>query len=61
LMNRLWGDNFFSATEKKWSKSGGEGYTRGFNQFVLDPIFKVFRAIMDCKKDEYLSLIEKLG
>jgi len=25
LMKRLWGDNFFSPTEKKWSKSGGEG------------------------------------
>ncbi|CAF0839715.1 unnamed protein product [Didymodactylos carnosus] len=61
LMKRLWGDNFFSPSEKKWAKSGGEGYVRGFNQFILDPIFKVFRAIMDCKKDEYVSLLEKLS
>lgn len=32
LMKRLWGDNFFSPTEKKWSKSGGEGKIN-FNYF----------------------------
>jgi elongation factor 2 len=37
------------------------GYVRGFCQFVLDPIFKVFRAIMDCKKDEYTALLDKLN
>lgn len=41
LMKRLWGDQFYNAKEKKWNKSGGEGYVRGFCQFVLDPIFKV--------------------
>ncbi|CAF4767053.1 unnamed protein product [Rotaria sp. Silwood1] len=61
LMKRLWGDNFFSPAEKKWSKGGGEGYVRGFCQFVLDPIFKVFKAIMDCRKDEYVQLLDKLN
>ena len=41
LMKRLWGDQFYNAKEKKWNKVGGEGYVRGFCQFVLDPIFKV--------------------
>ncbi len=41
LMARFWGDNFYSASEKKWNKTGGEGYVRGFTQFVLDPIYKV--------------------
>jgi elongation factor 2 len=41
LMQRFWGDNFYSASEKKWSKTSGEGYVRGFTQFVLDPIYKV--------------------
>lgn len=40
-MKRLWGDNYYSPKEKKWNKSGGDGYVRGFNQFVLDPIYKV--------------------
>jgi len=25
LMARFWGDNFYSASEKKWNKTGGEG------------------------------------
>lgn len=41
LMKRLWGDSYFNTKEKKWNKIGGEGYVRGFNQFVLDPIYKV--------------------
>lgn len=45
LMKRLWGDQFFSSTEKKWNKTGGEGYVRGFCQFVLDPIYKVCSTV----------------
>jgi len=41
LMKRLWGDNSFNPKMKKWSKTLSEGYVRGFNQFVLDPIYKV--------------------
>merc|ERR1711973_619984 len=52
LMARLWGDQFYNAKEKKWNKSGGEDYVRGFNQFVLDPIYKIFDAIMNFKKEE---------
>jgi len=61
LMKRFWGDNFYSAAEKKWSTSAADGYARGFNQFVLDPIFKVFSSIMNFRKEEYLKLIEKLN
>lgn len=41
LMKRLWGDQFYSPTQRKWNKSGGESYVRGFCQFILDPIYKV--------------------
>lgn len=61
LMKRFWGDNFYNAAEKKWSSTRGDGYVRGFCQFVLDPIFKVFSAIMNFRKEEYLKLIEKLN
>jgi elongation factor 2 len=61
LMKRFWGDNFYNAAEKKWATQSGEGYARGFNQFVLDPIFKVFSSIMNFRKEEYLKLIEKLN
>lgn len=41
LMKRLWGDQFYSQKLKKWNKTGGDDYVRGFNQFILDPMYKV--------------------
>lgn len=61
LMNKFWGENFYNKQTKKWSKSQGEGFERGFNFFILDPIFKVFDAIMNFKKDETEELLKKLG
>merc|ERR1712055_795036 len=34
---------------------------RGFSMFVLDPIYKLFKSIMDFKKDAYTKLLEKLN
>jgi elongation factor 2 len=34
---------------------------RAFNQFILDPIFKIFAAVMNFKKDEIPVLLEKLA
>ena len=59
-MIRLWGDNFYSAKDKKWNKIGGEGYARGFVCFVLDPIYKMFDAVMGFKKEQVDKLMEKL-
>ncbi|XP_072038482.1 elongation factor 2-like [Amphiura filiformis] len=61
LMKRLWGDNFYDPVEKKWSKEPREGSVRGFNMFVLDPIFKIYDATMNLKHDETAKLIEKLS
>ena len=61
LMNRLWGENFYNPSSKKWSKKFDEGYNRSFCMFVLDPIFKVFDAIMNFKKEETAKLLEKLN
>ncbi|EDO45605.1 predicted protein [Nematostella vectensis] len=60
LMKRLWGDQFINAEDKKWKKEQATGNVRGFNQFVLDPIFKMFDAIMNFKKEATANLLEKL-
>ena len=60
LMKRLWGDQFFSAKEKKWNKTGGDGYVRGFCQFVLDPIYKVLSSCITYSH-VYFTLIYKSG
>ena len=61
LMNRMWGENFYNPQTKKWSKRPEDGYKRAFSMFVLDPIFKVFDAIMNFKKEETAKLLEKLN
>jgi len=61
LMSKLWGESFFNPTTRKWSKHKDEANKRSFNMYVLDPIFKVFDAIMGYKKEEIEKLLVKLG
>ncbi|KAI7525149.1 Elongation factor, partial [Hortaea werneckii] len=63
MMERLWGDNFFNPATKKWTKNGtheGKQLERAFNQFCLDPIFRIFDSIMNFKKEEIPKILEKL-
>jgi elongation factor 2 len=63
MMERLWGDNYFNPKTKKWSKNGtheGKTLERAFNMFILDPIFKIFSSVMNFKKDEITTVLEKL-
>ena len=43
FMQKLWGGNFYNSETRKWSTSPGEGYERGFNKFVIDPLMKVHK------------------
>lgn len=63
LMRRLWGENFYNPKTKKWAKSRDDSgdFKRSFCMFVLDPIYKVFDAIMNYKKEEIPKLLEKLN
>lgn len=64
MMERLWGDNFFNPHTKKWTKNAkyeGKDLERSFNQFILDPIFKIFAAVMNSKKAEIANVLEKLS
>ncbi|KIJ35665.1 hypothetical protein M422DRAFT_69913 [Sphaerobolus stellatus SS14] len=65
MMAKLWGDNFFNSATKKWSTKStdadGKSLERAFNMFVLDPIFRIFDAVMNFKKDQTMAMCEKLG
>ncbi|XP_043480003.1 translation elongation factor 2 [Leptopilina heterotoma] len=61
LMNRLWGESFFNPKTKKWMKQKEPDNKRSFCMYVLDPIYKVFDCIMNYKKEETKSLLDKLG
>lgn len=64
MMSRLWGDSFFNPKTKKWSKTdkdaNGKPLERAFNMFILDPIFRIFSAVMNSRKEEIATLCEKL-
>lgn len=68
MMERLWGDNFYNHETHKWTKkSGNPEKERGFNMFVLAPIYNVFNTIMGGDEEKHASdpdvvaLCEKLG
>jgi len=60
MMKKLWGENFFNSKTKKWSKSKDDDNKRSFNMYVLDPIYMVFDAIMNFKKEQVEKLLGKL-
>ncbi|RKO87755.1 P-loop containing nucleoside triphosphate hydrolase protein, partial [Blyttiomyces helicus] len=64
MMSRLWGENYFSPTTKKWTTKSagpdGKNLERAFNMFILDPIFKLFDATMNFKKEQCASMLQKL-
>jgi len=60
LMKKLWGENFFNPKTKKWAKAKADDNTRSFCMYVLDPIYKMFDAIMNFKKEETDKLLDRL-
>ncbi|KAJ3042492.1 Elongation factor 2 [Rhizophlyctis rosea] len=65
MMARLWGENYFNPATKKWTNKGtgadGKPLERAFNMFILDPIFKLFDSIMNFKKEQTTTMLEKLN
>merc|ERR1712095_16674 len=57
---KLWGENFFNPKTKKWAKTKDDDNKRSFNMYVLDPIYMVFDAIMNFKKEQTEKLLGKL-
>lgn len=64
MMTKLWGDNYFNPATKKWATTPTDADSkpleRAFNVFVLDPIYRVFSAIMKDDKASLPSILSKL-
>jgi len=62
MMEKLWGDNFFDPTTKKWTKkaTGAKTCKRGFVQFCYEPIRMVIDAAMADNKDKLWTMCTKL-
>jgi len=65
MMQRLWGDWFFDADAKKFSKNminaQGKKLERAFGQFICRPIDTLFNAIMNDKLDVAFDMLKKLN
>ncbi|KAH8870455.1 Elongation factor 2 [Schistosoma japonicum] len=61
LAERFWGDNFYNLKEKKWTKEKSADTVRGFNQYILAPIYKVFETVTKKTKEEEKALLERMG
>ena len=65
MCERLWGDSFYDAKNKKWIKSevnsDGERLKRAFCQFCLDPIYQLFDAVTTEKKDKLAKMLKALN
>ena len=42
MLERLWGENYFHGKKTTWTKARVEGSERGFNLYVLEPIYQVW-------------------
>jgi elongation factor 2 len=66
MCERLWGDNFYDATAKKWqtSDTADDGTTRlqrAFCQFCLQPLYHIFDAVMTSKTDKLSKMLKSLN
>lgn len=50
-MEKLWGDNYFDPTAKKWKKDPtddeGKPLKRAFCAFIMEPIMRLARSIVE--------------
>jgi elongation factor 2 len=64
ILNKLWGDQFFNSETKKWQtspKSNESNLVRGFNQYILDPIYKILKVCADFEFDQLEKFCERVN
>ncbi|CAO3635076.1 unnamed protein product [Cunninghamella echinulata] len=57
ILQKLWGENYFNTETKIWSTKqrtdkDGKSWKRGFNLFVLDPIYRIFSYTLNKLMDK---------
>lgn len=65
-MTKLWGNWFYDTLTKTWrsepvSADGTRPLKRGFCEFVMSPIIKLTRAIMNGEESKIDKLLEKVA
>ncbi|XBJ13802.1 hypothetical protein VPH35_005923 [Triticum aestivum] len=63
MVKKLWGDNFYDHTTRRWTKEKTRSKTckRGFVLFIYDQIERMIQACMENQKDELWRMLQKVG
>lgn len=65
LMGKLWGDNFYDKTSKKWKTEGeddqGKPIKRAFVTYIMDPIVTLCNSIMSGNKEQSTKMLTALN
>jgi elongation factor 2 len=64
MVKKLWNENYFNTETGKWQQTDESAdrnkLKRGFNQFILEPIYKVLNSCLENNYDELEKLRMKL-
>lgn len=64
MMVKLWGDNYYDAKAKKWKtdemSDDGVALKRCFVQFIMEPVVRLCRNIMDGNKEAVWKMLTHL-
>ena len=64
MMEKLWGDNYFDGPAKKWKKVGegdnGQPLKRASVSFVMDPIQKLAKEVMEGNEEKVNKMLTTL-
>ena len=65
LMERLWGEHYYDRDTNKWTTSSmsesGKPLSRGFVKFVMEPILKLTKTILDSNNEQTDKAIAQIG
>ncbi|KAF6161843.1 hypothetical protein GIB67_001141 [Kingdonia uniflora] len=63
MMQKLWGENYFDPSTKKWTSknTGAPTCKRGFVQFCYEPVKQIINICMNDQKDKLWPMLKKLG
>ena len=64
MVEKLWGEWYFDAEGKKWRRTNisetGKPLKRAFNQFVIEPIQRLAKAVMDGNNEALTKILKTL-
>ena len=64
IREKFWGDNYYDPKSKKWSKEAvnedGESLKRAFCSFIMEPILKLSRSILDGNIEQMNKILTSL-